>query len=147
STITSLAISFTTEEWRRGTTTPQDTLTFGYSNNATSLTTGTWNTVAALNAVSVAGCTASTNVATNGNDAVCRAAVSATISSLAIPAGATFWIRWVDTDSGGSDDGMAVDDFSLTPNGSTTPALTVSPNSLTFSVIAGNNPPSQTVNL
>src|SRR5262249_60372199 len=82
STITSLAISFTTEEWRRGTTTPQDTLTFGYSTNATSLTTGTWTTVAALNAVSVAGCSASTNVATNGNDPVSRPTASATISSL-----------------------------------------------------------------
>jgi uncharacterized protein len=145
-TITSLDIAFTTEQWRRGTTT-QDVLAFSYSTTATSLTTGTWTTVTALNAVSVAGCTASTNVATNGNSAACRASVSATIGSLAIPNGATFWIRWADSDSSGSDDGLGVDDFSLTPNASATPTLTVLPGSLTFTAVSGTNPPSQTTTL
>ena len=35
---------------------------------------------------------------------------------MSIPNGATFWIRWTDTDATGADDGLAVDDFSLTPN-------------------------------
>ena len=35
---------------------------------------------------------------------------------LAIPAGQTFWIRWNDFNASGADDGLAVDDFSLTPH-------------------------------
>ena len=50
----------------------------------------------------------------NGN--ANRTAVSATIAGLAIPAGQTFWIRWNDFNAAGSDDGLAVDDFSLTPH-------------------------------
>ena len=36
--------------------------------------------------------------------------------ALSIANGATFWIRWNDIDATGADDGLAVDDFSLTPN-------------------------------
>src|SRR5205085_5642312 len=35
---------------------------------------------------------------------------------LAVPSGGTFWIRWNSFDVTGSDDGLAIDDFSLTPN-------------------------------
>ena len=38
-------------------------------------------------------------------------------SSLNIANGASFWIRWIDTDASGADDGLAVDEFSLIPNG------------------------------
>jgi hypothetical protein len=37
------------------------------------------------------------------------------IASINIPNGADFWIRWTDFDASGADDGLAVDDFSLTP--------------------------------
>ena len=43
--------------------------------------------------------------------------MSKTISGLNVPAAATFWIEWVDFNASGSDDGLAVDDFSLTPHG------------------------------
>ena len=60
-----------------------------------------------------------------------RTALSSTVSSLSIPNGATFWIRWTDLDATGADDGLAVDDFSLTPNGAVTlPNLTVNDVSL-----------------
>jgi hypothetical protein len=36
--------------------------------------------------------------------------------TLAIANGASFWIRWTDFNANGSDDGLAIDDFSLTPN-------------------------------
>ena len=36
--------------------------------------------------------------------------------------GATVWIRWTDVDVTGADDGLAVDDFSLTPLGTGAPS-------------------------
>src|SRR5262249_28047675 len=44
-----------------------------------------------------------------------RTALSAVLTGLNIAPGATFWIRWLDSDATGADDGLAVDDFSLTP--------------------------------
>ena len=39
-----------------------------------------------------------------------------TISSLSIANGATVCVRWNDSDASGADDGLAIDDFTLTPN-------------------------------
>jgi uncharacterized repeat protein (TIGR01451 family) len=113
-TITSLAVAYTGEEWRCGTAARSDQFSFEYSTNATDLVTGTWTGVAALNFASPD--TAAVG-AKNGNAAGDRTALSTTIASLSIANGATFWIRWTDTDATGADDGLAVDDFSLTPNG------------------------------
>jgi uncharacterized protein len=117
SVITSIAISYTGEMWRRGTATAAngEGLTFAYSTDATNLTTGTFVAVSSLNFASPGdACSATQNVATNGNSAACRQAIGATISSLSIPDGQSFWIRWTDVDTTGSDDGVAIDDFSLT---------------------------------
>ncbi len=111
-TLTSLDIAYNGEEWRLGTVSRTDQLNFEYSTNATDLVTGTWTNTAALNFVTpdtaVAG-------AKNGNAAGERTALSASIGSLSIANGATFWIRWNDVDASGADDGLAIDDFSLTP--------------------------------
>ena len=122
STITSLAVAFTGEEWRLGTAGRTDQLNFEYSLNSTDLTTGTWTNVAALNFVTPDTATVG---AKNGNAAADRTALSATINGLSVANGATFWIRWTDIDASGADDGLAVDDFSLTPQTSTTPALSI----------------------
>jgi uncharacterized protein len=113
STVNSLAVAYTGEQWRLGVVGRADSITFEYSTSATSLTTGTWNAVTALNFT--APVTAGTVGALNGNVAPNRTALSSTIGSLSIANGATFWIRWNDTDASGADDGLAVDDFSLTP--------------------------------
>src|SRR3954464_11953947 len=112
STLTSLSINYTGEEWRLGTAARTDQMNFEYSLNATDLVTGTWTNVAALNFVTPDTVTAG---AKNGNAAADRTALSSTVSALSIANGATFWIRWNDTDATGADDGLAVDDFSLTP--------------------------------
>lgn len=114
-TITSLAVAYTGEEWRLGTAARTDQLGFQYSTNATDLVTGSWTSVAALNFVTPDTATVG---AKNGNAAADRTALSSTISGLSVANGATFWIRWTDTDATSSDDGLAVDDFSLTPSGS-----------------------------
>ena len=113
-TIGNLAVAFIGEEWRLGTAGRTDQSNFEYSTNATDLVTGTWTNVAALNFVTPDTATAG---AKNGNAAADRTALSSTISSLSIANGATFWIRWTDVDATGADDGLSVDDFSLTPNG------------------------------
>jgi hypothetical protein len=125
-TITSLAISYTGEQWRLGATGSQDRLDFQYSTNATSLTTGTWSDVDSLDFSSPQ--STGTIGAKNGNSASFRTAKSFTITGLSIAPGVTYRVRWTDFDKGGSgvaDDGLAVDDFSLTPGGPTM-ATTVS---------------------
>ena len=116
--IVSLEIGYTGEEWRLGTARRTDQLNFEYSSNATSLTTGTWTGVAALNFVTPDTVTIG---AKNGNAAADRTALGSTVA-LNIANGATVWIRWTDLDAGGADDGLAVDDFSLTPLGGGNPA-------------------------
>ena len=125
--INSLAIAFNGEEWRLGTAARTDQLNFEYSTNATDLVTGTWTNVTALNFVTP---DTATTGAKNGNAAADRTALASTVSSLSIPNGATFWVRWNDTDATGADDGLAVDDFSLTPQGAAGINLTVNDVSL-----------------
>jgi len=114
--VTSVDISFTGEQWRIGNvarTTGPDQLNMEYSTDATSLTTGTW-TAAGINFSSPV-TTGGAATALDGNAAPNQTAISGTITGLAIPNGATLWIRWVDVDAQGADDGLAVDNFSITP--------------------------------
>jgi len=108
-TITALIISYTGEQWRRGDGSA-NTLVFAYSTNATSLTNGSWTSVAQLNFTAPI---TSGNSALDGNAAANRTNILHTITGLNIPANATFWIRWSDTNDIGADDGLAIDDFSL----------------------------------
>jgi uncharacterized protein len=114
-TISTLTISYTGEQWRAGVTNRNaaDRLDFQLSTDATSLTTGTWSDVDALDFSSPNGAT--TAGALDGNAAANRTALQATISGLSIPNGAVFWIRWTDFDISSSDDGLGIDSFSLTP--------------------------------
>src|SRR5207237_10685801 len=59
-----------------------------------------------------------------------RTTLAATISGLSIPTSTPFWIRWNDPNASGADDGLGVDDFSLTPQGAVptvTPTVTDTP--------------------
>ncbi|MGH9907231.1 MAG: Ig-like domain-containing protein, partial [Pyrinomonadaceae bacterium] len=117
-TITSLDISYTGEQWRIGNTLAarDDRLDFQYSLDATTLSTGTWTDVNALDFTNIVK-TALTAGPLDGNNAANRIAISNSISGLSIANGATFFIRWTDFNATGADDGLAVDDFSLTANG------------------------------
>lgn len=133
SVITALTISYYGEQWRLGfaSRAEADRLDFQYSTNATSLSSGTW--LAAANLNFSARITSGTVGFLNGNDAANRTLISATITGLNIPVGATFWIRWLDYDVLNSDDGLAIDDFSLTPTtagGAPCPTITLSPTTL-----------------
>jgi len=113
-TITLLDIAYIGEQWRLGTASRTDQLDFQYSANATSLSSGTYLDFNALDFVTP---NTTTSGAKNGNDATNRATISATISGLSIATGASFWIRWNDFDASGADDGLAIDNFSLTARG------------------------------
>lgn len=153
-TITTLAISYTGEQWRLGATGRADRLDFQLSTNATSLTSGTYVDYDALDFASLV--TAGTVGALNGNATANRTAISFTITGLNIVNGQMIFIRWLDLNASGADDGLAVDDFSLTPsgngggsinpsgNGSANPA-TINPGDstlLTVNVFPATNPPS-----
>jgi uncharacterized repeat protein (TIGR01451 family) len=117
-TIQSLDIAYIGEQWRIGNTAAarDDRMDFQYSLNATDLTTGAWTDVNALDFTNPIKTNASAG-ALDGNAAANRTAISQSIPALSIANGATFWIRWNDIDASGADDGLAIDSFSLTPQG------------------------------
>jgi uncharacterized protein len=104
--IESLAIDYSGEQWRLGSTGRADRLDFQYSLNATTLSNGDWIDFDALDISSLL-----TSGATGARFA--SAPVSGVISGLDIAAGQSFAFRWLDVDASGADDGLAVDDFNL----------------------------------
>ncbi|HRX03274.1 MAG TPA: hypothetical protein P5148_09025, partial [Anaerolineae bacterium] len=132
--ITSLAIGYNCEHWRIGVTSrgAADRLDLQYSTDATSLTTGTWIDVDALDCLSTV--TSGTAGALDGNSN--RTAVSNNIGGLSIANGNGFWLRWTDFNISGSDDGLGIDDFVITPassGGDAAPSVT--------STVPANNAP------
>lgn len=118
--INQLDIAYTGEQWRLGasgrTVAPTiEKIDFQISTNATSLTSGTYTDVNNLDFQSPIA--TGTVGALNGNSAANRSTLAFSITGLNIPNGATFFIRWTDLDVSSSDDGLAVDDFSITPQG------------------------------
>jgi len=111
--IGSLTIAYTGEQWRIGALGRLDKLTFEYSTNATSLTTGTW--IAVTNLDFIAPNTTSAIGLLDGNIAPTnRTSISFTLTGLSISNGSTFYLRWSDFNPSGSDDGLGIDDFSMT---------------------------------
>ncbi len=138
-TITSITISYTGEQWRCGTAGRSDKLDFQYSTSATSLSTGTWVDANVLDFLSTS---TTTTGAKDGNATANRSLKTTTITGLNIASNARFWLRWVDADATGADDGLSIDDFSLQLAGGdvTPPTLsTLNPsNSSTNIALNGN---------
>src|SRR4029078_957634 len=88
-----------------------DELRFQYNLDATTLNNGTWTTVAGASFL-VTGSSASTG-ALDGNLAANQQSIFNVITGLSIPDGASFFIRWLDTDASGADDGLGIDNFTL----------------------------------
>ncbi|MFZ6665726.1 T9SS type A sorting domain-containing protein [Peijinzhouia sedimentorum] len=111
-------ISYFAELWRRGSNSEGDFLTFYYSTDASSLgdDAATWVEYDPLTArasdINLAG-----SGAQNGNSSSFRSQYNSVLSGLAVFPGETVWFRWVDTNISGSDDGLAIDDFEITPSG------------------------------
>lgn len=113
-TITSLDVAYTGEQWRLGTAGRTDALDFGYALDAASPTAGTFTDVDVLD---FAAPTQGGNVGKlDGNAAANRTARTGTISGLSLAPGLTITLRWSDRDATGSDDGLAIDDLTVTPS-------------------------------
>jgi hypothetical protein len=112
-TITSINVSYYGEQWRLGTTGRLDKLDFQYNLNATLglETVSGWVDVDGLDFI--APVTTAPTGALNGNASANRTLVSGTITGLSIPNGATVWIAWKDYDASGAEDGLAIDDVSI----------------------------------
>lgn len=123
STLNSFNVGYTGEQWRLGTAARADQIDFQYSLDATSLTTGVWVDVNALDFITP---TTATVGAKDGNAAANRTVLASTISGLSIASGGTFCLRWNDADASSADDGLSIDDFSLTVGGVGLPVLAVS---------------------
>ena len=109
-TITSLALSYTGEQWRYGTNAAQSD-TIQYLVGATSISTGTYTAVPALTFTSPIITGSATTL--NGNLPANRTAISSTITVNVAP-GQEIWIRVKDIDNTGSDHGLGIDDLTIT---------------------------------
>jgi hypothetical protein len=118
STVTSLNISYTGEQWRSSTTT-QNVLSFSYQIGATGLNIGTWTPFSGLNFVGAP--PVASNGALDGNANTTN--ISSEITGLNVAPGQEIWIRWVDVNDSGSDAGLAIDNFSVTPGTGVPPAV------------------------
>jgi len=138
-TITSLDISYTGEQWRNGGNTAAQQLDFQYQTaspggitDSNTPSTG-WTDFDLLDFVSpTVGATAA---ALDGNAAANRTAKSANLVVTVSP-GQEVWLRWKDINDAGNDHGLAIDDLSVTANGSAGGTPTLSINDV--SVIEGN---------
>lgn len=122
-TISSVNIAFVMEQWRIGGRKPSgnplvftiDTSLFAYAINSGGVADKsgvTWNKISALNLLSKR--LDSTSMALNGNDTVNQRNYNQNITVTLQP-NDTIYFRWVDVRISGSNDGLAVDDLSLTP--------------------------------
>jgi Secretion system C-terminal sorting domain/Bacterial Ig-like domain len=142
-TITSITITYIGEQWRLGTLARQDKLDFQYSTDATTVNDGSWTDVNQLDFnAPVQGPTVG---ALDGNVAANRSTITFTINGIAIPNNTNFLFRWVDFNATGADDGLAIDDFTMTYNISGGPNDNVPPAVLNLfplhnSVNVPNNP-------
>ena len=121
-TLATFDVAYTGEQWRLGTAGRADQLDFQYSLDATSLTTGTWTDV---NALDFATPNTATTGAKDGNAGGNRTTLAATLNGLNIANGASFCLRWNDADGSGADDGLAIDDFSLSVGGTAQPVIAI----------------------
>lgn len=134
STISAVSISAVMEQWRSASTaTVNEVISFSYSLDATSLSTGTWTVVSSLD-LNEKLITTVTAAAVDGNVLDNQTNISGNITSLNWANGVTMWIRWVDANDTGSDGTYAIDNFefnataSLSVNQSAIAGLSVYPN-------------------
>ncbi|MBD2087076.1 DUF4347 domain-containing protein [Trichocoleus sp. ST-U3] len=120
STLTSLNIAYTMEQWRANNVTPQTT-NFQYKVGAASISEAGYTSFSALNLVSVNNTTGGSG-SVDGNNASNSTALTQTLTSFSVNNGEEIWLRWNDPNDTGFDHGLAIDDFSISvPN--TAPSL------------------------
>lgn len=113
STVSAVSISAVMEQWRSASLeTLNEVVSFSYSLDATSLSTGTWTPVTSLDLLEKLTST-TVAAAVDGNLAANQTNISGSISGLTWANGSTLWIKWVDVNDTGSDGTYAVDNFTF----------------------------------
>lgn len=109
--VSKISIQARMEQWRQsGNASVNESVAFYYSLDATSLNSGTWTAVTALN-LNEKLTTATTNVAVNGNLGVNYTFPLQSIIPMNWASGTNLWIKWVDTNDAGSNGLYALDSF------------------------------------
>jgi predicted extracellular nuclease len=144
-TITQFTLSYTGEQWRYGGTSGVDRLIFDYQVGGTNITTGTFTVFPDLDFVSpVNTSTGGVTGLLNGNDAANHRIITATVSGLNWAAGQTLVLRWTDFNVTGSDDGLAIDDFTFSTSGGSGPVMPAvtgtTPADAAVNISPGTNP-------
>ncbi len=111
STIDSLDLAFANEQWRNGSTNVASRFAFSYLVGGTGLGGTGWTTLTALDLIDRVAVGQANGAAVDGN--LVRGQRTGTLSNLNLQQGQTIALRWVDLDDSGSDDALAIDDFSL----------------------------------
>ena len=153
---TNFIISYTGEQWRVANASTQK-LAFSYQvgtslTNADAAGAQSWTAFSALDFSSP-----NTNATQtlNGNDPTNRVVfTNIVLSGVAVQPGQEIFFRWFDPDDSGSDDGLAIDNLTVSfgtnaPAAPTSPAIITQPQSQTvtegdnvaFTVVAGGTPP------
>jgi autotransporter-associated beta strand protein len=113
-TVNSATIRFTAEFWRSSTAV-KNTLPFAYGLSGGTATATNYLTDPSLTAATALDIVGPDPVASNdllnGNVVPNRQEISVLLENLNWTAGTTLFIRWTDTNDGGNDAGLAVDDF------------------------------------
>lgn len=134
STITSINVNFTEEQWRTGSNaTADEIVAFTFSTNATGLNdaAATWTPLTAGNLTEIL-TTATDNAAVNGNLPANQLNKTFTITGLSLANGSSIWIKWTDANDFGSDCLLAIDNLSLTPLSGTLAVSDISKTKLNF---------------
>jgi endonuclease/exonuclease/phosphatase family metal-dependent hydrolase len=153
---TNFTVSYTGEQWRVANASTQK-LAFSYQvgtslANADAAGAQSWTAFSALDFSSP---NTSATQTLNGNDPTNRVVFTNVIlSGVAVQPGQEIFFRWFDPDDSGSDDGLAIDNLTVSfgtnsPTAPTPPAIITQPQSQTvtegdnvaFTVVAGGTPP------
>jgi hypothetical protein len=123
-TVQRVRLAYRGEVWRVGNaarTTGPDTLHLGWGRNNKTISTGSFTRYPKLSFVSPVPSTHTQEVAVNGNSSAYVGNVADTLNALGLAPGDTLWLQWSDYNSSSFDDGMGIDDLSITFLSTTTP--------------------------
>lgn len=118
-----LALTAVGETWRIGGG-EGDRLEAAWS-QAMGLDSGTWQPLSALDVTAASAARTAAPGARDGNDPANRASLAATIDGLVLAPGETIFVRWSDLDIAGAEDGLAIDDLTVTARAAPPAALAV----------------------
>ncbi len=136
STITSITITYSGEQWRRDNASSQNlTVEYQTATSVTNINAGSWTSIPALTFTSPQ--LSATALALDGNAVANRSSGITTTISVTVNNGDEIMIRWSDLNDSGNDHFLAIDDITINASGGaptnsiTTGAITGTPFSVT----------------